>query len=93
MLIDAGQMTGAAAKAAGMRLPHEMTDDRAEPKDQIKDDRSRDWHPARISDRKLLELADQLESMRSLGGAFACIALSDQAQHRLVDLEAQPEDP
>ncbi|MDX1565607.1 MAG: hypothetical protein R3236_09390 [Phycisphaeraceae bacterium] len=45
------------------------------------------WHPARISDRKLLELVDQLERLRQLGGPFAKVGLSPPLQHRLAELK------
>jgi len=67
-------------------LPRDPAEDRAKP-GPLTDEQAEDWHPARISDRKLLELAGRLETVRRLGGAFAEVALSDQAKDRLVPLE------
>ena len=43
--------------------------------------------PARISDRKLLELGDQLERLRQLGGPFAQVELSPPLRDRLAELK------
>jgi len=44
------------------------------------------WRPSRISDRKLMELADRLKRVQRLGGAFARIGWSDQAKQRVEEL-------
>ncbi len=78
---------GAVAKAAGMRQPSESIDARIQPDVPLMDEQTKGWQPGRISDRKLIELANRLEAIRTLGGAFAHVALSDEAQQRLVQIE------
>lgn len=49
----------------------------------LKDERLASWHPDRISDRKLIELANRLEKVQRLGDAFADIALASPLHQRL----------
>ncbi len=78
------QDDAATAKAAGTRLPPESTEDRDQPRAQLMDEPLRGWHPGRISDRKLNELANRLGAIRSLGGAFARVVFSEEAAARLL---------
>ncbi len=55
--------------------------------DGFKDGFDATWHPVRISDRKLLELVDQLERLRHLGGSFAQVKLSPTLRNRLAELK------
>ena len=54
---------------------------------RIKDDPAARWHPAKISDRKLIELRQRLVKVQRLGGPFALIELSDMARQRLAALD------
>lgn len=85
---DPFPLSGAAAKVARMHQSPQYSEDRANQCDLLTDERYTDWHPARISDRKLLELAERLESVRSLGDAFAELALSDDAAQRVNRLRS-----
>ena len=47
---------------------------------------ARDWRPAAISDRKLLQLHQRLVKVQALGGAFADVSFSPEATDRLRHL-------
>ncbi len=57
--------------------------DQVQSAQKLTDEQAARWHPATISDRKLLELQKRLVMVRRYGGAFADIALSPDAQRRL----------
>lgn len=65
-----------------MRRPSRIADN-GQSVDPLKEERADAWHPDRISDRQLLELTNRLANVQQLGGAFAKIGFSPQAQKRL----------
>jgi len=67
-----------------MRPSTEMMPSERKPADPLTDERAGDWRPDRISDRKLLELRTRLDKLHRLGGAFAEVRLSDEAEARLA---------
>jgi len=67
----------------------EITLDQAQPTGSPTDGALEGWHPDRISDRKLTELHDRLERLRSLGDTFANVKLSDEALARLARVESR----
>ena len=83
MNTDGTTTQGAAAKDAGTRQLPRSRSNPSQPQDLLTDERSEDWHPARISDRKLIELASRLDKVRRAGSAFADIDLSLEARERL----------
>ncbi|MEX2672534.1 MAG: hypothetical protein WD294_10530 [Phycisphaeraceae bacterium] len=70
------------------RSPHERRQPR-QTSDSLKDERLSDWHPDRISDRKLLELRNRLEKVRRFGDAFAKVGFSEPLERRLQKLDQQ----
>jgi hypothetical protein len=71
-----------------MRSSPQTAATHAQVPDPFKDERPGAWQPDRISDRKLIELANRLEKVRQLGDAFAGISLSESLQIRLRQLQA-----
>jgi hypothetical protein len=63
-----------------------MSIDQVLPHGRLTDEQPEAWHPAKLSDRKLLELHRRLVKVRALGGAFALIEFSPQVQSRLREL-------
>ncbi len=51
--------------------------------ERFTDEPSAQWHPTTLSDRKLIELRQRLVKVHRLGGPFAYVDFSPQAQKRL----------
>lgn len=68
-----------------MRMSPLTSSDRAQPTSQLKVERPSDWHPAKLSDRKLSQLRRKLVKVQRLGDAFATVGFSPQAEVRLQE--------
>jgi MraZ protein len=60
---------------------------KGKPTSPLKDERTEDWHPSRISDRKLLELRARLDRLRRTGDTFALVRFSTQVETRIGELD------
>ncbi len=66
-----------------MRTSTETATGQSQPPAPLMDERTCDWHPQRISDRKLLELQSRMERLKRLGDTFVGLSFSEEAQARL----------
>jgi len=64
-------------------MPPVATANRGQAAIDLKDEIDHAWRPAAISDRKLLQLHQQLVKVQALGGAFADVTFSPEATDRL----------
>ena len=67
-------------------MPPATTRDQAQKAEQFTEELSAQWHPATLSDRKLLKLRQRLVMVHRLGGPFACVDFSPQARARLTNI-------
>ncbi len=67
-------------------MPSTTTRDQVQKADKFTEELTAQWHPATLSDRKLLKLRKRLVTVNRLGGAFACVDFSPQARERLTNI-------